>query len=124
MPDKTAADKETAATAIVLSGPELRAGVETDLKYGKVRFGIQRDFELASVTLGSEENTTTETKSTAVNFASSGTYSVSTGFGMEYKNLQIDILLNRHFWNHGPQMIFDSQNGAIAASADVIYTFN
>ena len=115
------------ATTLTVTGPQIRLGAESDLKYGTVRFGIARDFTLlnytsgSTTTVGGTENDTTNTKS--LSFANSGVYAVSTGFGIEYKSLAIDVSLSRFFWVHGPQMFFDSQNGTIATSADVIYTF-
>ena len=116
-------------TTLTITGPQIRMGAETKLKYGTVRFGIARDFAL--LTYDSHSETVVEAGGTNNNensdktfsIATTGTYSVSTGFGLEYNNLKLDVTLSRFFWVHGPQMVFDSQNGTLATSADVIYTF-
>ncbi len=114
-------------TTLSITGPQIRMGVESKLKYGIVRFGIARDFALLvydthSETVASGTNND-ENSDKTFSIATTGTYSVSTGIGLEYNHLKIDVTLNRFFWVHGPQMVFDSQNGTIATSADVIYTF-
>lgn len=113
-------------TATLIGGPRIRLGLEKDIKYGALRFGINRDIDFIS---SSKEDGSAAGVSTGTS-KDSGTgrndsYSIITGWGMDYKNLKIDIVLNSRFWNSGPQMIFDSNNGTdtLGTRADIIYTF-
>jgi len=126
--DKVTSD-ENNETSLSISGPQFRMGAETALKHGVVRFGITRDFDLFSYNSKTQTpkigavNDANSQKILDIGIGTSGSYSVSTGFGLEYNDLKIDFILRNIFWLSGPQMIFDARNGTIATSASMLYVF-
>jgi hypothetical protein len=120
-------------SALVIGGPQIRIGLEKDIKYGVLRFGIQRNINFYSNgstdwTYGGSTGTAGDTVNDTESFDSSGigtngNMTVRTGWGLEYDNLKIDIMLTDTFWRSGPQMIFDSSLGSIGTRADVVYSF-
>lgn len=124
--DKATSEK-TKDNTLMITAPQIRLGIESDIKYGKLRFGIYRDIDLLNY------NSSSETPNNGANnddnsdktfdLISDGSYFFGAGYGMQYKNLKIDITISNAFWIRGPQMIFDTQAGALGGSADVIYTF-
>jgi len=125
--DKADPTDRTRINSIRIGGPHIRLGLETDIKYGKLRFGIQRNMDLyvyrdARNTFQSGANSD-DVDDLESGIGKNASYAFVSGYGMEYKNLKIDLTLNNNFWVSGPQMIFDSQFGTFGLSADVLYTF-
>lgn len=124
---KTTSEAATQWTLNV-TAPLIRLGVESDIFYGKLRFGISRQLNLINyMRTRSTPNTGLVNDSEEGNvlaIASNGSYTFGAGYGIAFKNLKIDLTLDNDIWVRGPQKIFDTQAGPIAASADVIYMFN
>ena len=53
----------------------------------------------------------------------SGSYRIVSGLGYNYKNLQVNVVLNNKLWESGPQMFFDSNLGKIFTTLDLVYSF-
>jgi len=104
-------------------GPNLALGLEKAIKYGVLRFGVNRTFNIYQT---DQTETTVGGTTTKVNYNSrgyDGSYAISTGWGLDYENLKIDLVLVAAFWDSGPQMVFDASGGPLASRADIVYMF-
>jgi len=106
-------------------GPAFALGLEKPIKYGVLRFGINRTITLYET---EQQKTTDSAGNTLVDAndnrrGADGAYNVATGWGLNYENLKIDLVLNSTFWARGPQMVFDASGGALAGRADIVYEF-
>jgi hypothetical protein len=119
-------------TDLTIGGPQIRIGLEKDIKYGVLRFGIERNINFYSDSSsdttagasGAAGNTVADTSSSnSGGIGTNGNMTVRTGWGLEYDNLKVDIMITDTFWRSGPQMIFDSSLGSIGTRADIVYTF-
>jgi len=99
----------------------IAAGIETYISNFDFRVGINRTNTLFRSSGSKLENGTT-TEDSESHIGSSSGYGIATGLGYNYKDLQINVLLNNNIFNSGPQMIFDSNAGNIFASFDVVYS--
>lgn len=124
-------DKDT-FSGMLFGGPRFRAGLEVELlKWAKVRFGITRTINLyessEDVDLdplgGGSDTEPDEFKEEESGIGKSGNYIFASGVGLNFGNLQIDVVLNSQFWVTGPQMIFGNYP-PLGIRADVIYQFN
>jgi len=113
--------------SLLIVSPQIRLGLETDIKFGKLRFGLQRDLNFlfyrdrdSKIQSGTNSDSNGEKR---FDFLQNGSYTFTSGIGFEYKKLAIDLTLNNQIWTSGPQMLFDTGNGGIGVSADVIYTY-
>ncbi|MDH5258511.1 MAG: hypothetical protein OEX07_10905 [Gammaproteobacteria bacterium] len=120
------ADKQT-ITELVITAPQVRMGLESDMKYGVLRFGIARNFTLLNYDSRKQEPengaAADSNSQSTFDIATTGSYTFSSGVGFNYKNLQLDLNLNNTFWVRGPQFLFDSAAGQLGTSADLLYTF-
>ena len=113
-------NKQTQRTVM---GPNVALGLEKSIKYGVLRFGINRQFNIYQTDQTKTTNGGATTVDSNLNSRGyGGNYAITTGWGLEYENLKIDVVLNPLFWSHGPQMIFDGTN-ALGTRADIVYTF-
>ena len=106
-------------------GPMFAIGLEKPIKYGALRFGINRMLTLYQT---QQQKTTNNAGTTVVDTndnrrGADGAYTVSTGWGLEYENLKLDLVLNSDFWGEGPQKLFGFSATPIAARADIVYDF-
>lgn len=120
-------EEEDTFSQLILGGPRLRMGLEAKLNFLQLRFGLIRSIDFYSSTTNVQEiangteNDEIETKNSGI--GRNGTYTFSSGLGIVYKNLKINLILNNEFWNSGPQMFFKDNAGNLAAAADVIFSF-
>ena len=112
-----------------LSGPQIRLGLESDINYGKLRFGIARGIDILNYnsqarTEAPRVGAANDTNSTKTfDFIGNGVYAFSAGYGVEYKHLKVDITLMNDIWVKGPQKLFSSAAGPLGGEASVIYTY-
>ncbi|MFH1851337.1 MAG: hypothetical protein ABIA75_03250 [Candidatus Neomarinimicrobiota bacterium] len=125
--DKAVKETDTGSNFII-GGPRFRVGLETDFKYGKLRFGINRNINFFNRNKNVEETNSgtnvDEDEYVVSGIGSNGSYSFVSGLGFTYGNLNLDLILNNTFWCTGPQMIINTTYGTFCASADVSYYFN
>lgn len=122
---------KTKNTTFRITGPAIKLGLESDINYGKLRFGISRSIDVFNYDStdetkektppGDVNNDTAE--STTFDFIGNGAYQFAAGYGVEYKHLQVDITLMNDIWVKGPQKLFSSAAGPLGAEASVIYTY-
>ncbi|MCF7808909.1 MAG: hypothetical protein K9N38_10370 [Candidatus Marinimicrobia bacterium] len=107
--------------------PIVNLGLEAQLKYAALRFGMQRTLTMLgySSTTNTYVSGTTDDEDTSSLFTlgGNGSYTYNAGMGFNYGPLTVDILINNSFWITGPQMIFDGTFGALGICADLVYTF-
>lgn len=131
---------EISDSEFIIGGPRFHLGVEGDMGFLKLRFGLMRTIRFYSKYEYSEdwpsnyyyyyyyglidegENSDTYEYSES-GIGQGGYYIFSSGLGVELGNVQIDLVLNNDFWVSGPQMIFGSSSGTLGVFADVTYTF-
>jgi len=107
--------------------PTVNLGLEAELKYTTLRFGMVRS--LKTLDLMSMSNTydsdTNDDEDTTTDFVlgGNGSYTYNAGLGFNYGALQIDILVNNNLWITGPQMIFNDLYGTLGLCADLVYSF-
>ncbi|MFV2057249.1 MAG: hypothetical protein ACC707_12325 [Thiohalomonadales bacterium] len=104
---------------LALGGPRIRVGLEKDIKYGVFRFGIYRTIDFYYSNKNESGGNTSDTSG----FGQRGNYAITTGWGFNYKKLQIDVILTDNFWSSGPQLIFDGSQGPLSARTDIRYSF-
>ena len=105
---------------LVLGGPRIRLGLEKDIKYGVLRFGVRRDIDFY---YSDKTSTSGAANDNTSGVGKNGSYTITTGWGFTYRKLQIDIVLNDIFWSSGPQLVFDGSLGSIGTRADIVYNF-
>ncbi|MCF7825595.1 MAG: hypothetical protein K9M55_00095 [Candidatus Marinimicrobia bacterium] len=110
-----------------LVAPIFNVGLEANLKYASLRFGLERQITTLGFTSsksvyvsGSVDD---EDSYSTFSLGGNGVYNYTAGMGFNYGDLQLDILLNNTFWITGPQMIFNDLYGTLGICADLIYTF-
>jgi len=121
-------DNETdTGSFFTIGGPRFRIGLETGFKYGKLRFGINRNINFFNrskyVNETNSETSVDEDEYVVSGIGSNGSYNFVSGLGFTYGNLNLDLILNNTFWCTGPQMIFNTTYGTLGASADLSYYF-
>lgn len=117
-------DQEQSMSSFVIGGPSLRIALEADIvKYTKLRFGIERDIVFFSSGKAEEVFGSSEEKVSATSIGDYGNLYINSGMGFQIGNLTIDIMLNKAFWENGPQMLFTDAHGNISFMTDVTYAF-
>ncbi len=107
--------------------PTINIGLEADLKYTTLRFGMER--RITSLGYSSQKEvyisgaTDDEDTSSRFTLGGNGAYVYNAGMGFNYGQLQLDILVNNNFWITGPQMIFNDLYGTLGVCADLVYTY-
>jgi len=123
----TGSETKDTSMSFGIVAPVFNLGLEAQLKYAALRFGMSRQL----TTLGYTSTTNTYVSGTVddedtyskFTIGANGLYAYNAGMGFDYGPLQIDILVNNNIWIGGPQMIFDGTLGAIGICADLVYTF-
>ncbi|MBN1998951.1 hypothetical protein JW935_15435 [candidate division KSB1 bacterium] len=114
---------EDTAGEFAVGGPSLRIGLEADVKFAQVRFGVQRDFTLFGSASAKQVYGESEQEVTASGIGQNGNLYINSGLGFTLGNLKIDVMLNKAFWENGPQMIFNDTQGDLTLMTDVTYSF-
>ncbi|NQT25941.1 hypothetical protein HQ585_11335 [candidate division KSB1 bacterium] len=124
---------EASESDFMIGGPRFHLGVEGDMGFLNLRFGLMRmirfyskeeysqDYPAYPWYYGDNNGDTYEYSESGI--GQGGYYIFSSGIGVELGNVQIDLILNDDFWVSGPQMIFGSSWGTLGVFADVTYTF-
>ncbi len=108
---------------ITLGGPSLRIGLEADIKFAQVRFGVQKDIILFKTESATDSFGENEDKVSESGIGKNGNLYINSGLGFTFSNLKIDLVLNKTFWESGPQMLFNDTDGNLSVMTDIIYTF-
>ncbi len=97
-------------------------GLEMNFNNLDLRIGINRNKTLYSSQKMSAINIDDREASLSY-IGRSGSYRIVSGLGYNYKNLQVNVVLNNKIWESGPQIFFDSNLGKIFTTLDLVYTF-
>lgn len=117
-------DQKIEENHLIIGGPRLRIGLELKINFLQLRFGFIRSIDFYSSGSTFQEIATDdeiEIKSSGI--GQHGTYSFLSGLGIEYKNFNINLLINNKFWITGPQMLFNDNAGDFALASDIVYNF-
>jgi len=120
-------EAEDTYIAFGIVAPVFNIGLEANLKYTSLRFGIERQITTLGFTSQKQVYVSgaTDDEDTYSTFAlgGNGVYNYNAGMGFNYGPLKLDILVNNNFWITGPQMIFNDLYGTLGVCADLVYTF-
>ncbi len=123
----TPGESTTTYNYLSIVAPTVNLGLEAELKYATLRFGMVRSLKtlgIATMTRTVDSGTVDDENTTSdIILGANGSYTYNAGLGFNYGALKLDILLNNALWITGPQMIFNSAYGTLGICADLIYTF-
>jgi len=125
------AENEEITTRLAMMFPNCSVGLETETKWGDFRFGFEKGMYLFDYDGSSFEDTDSSATSqfdfdeqSTTQIGDKGYYSFRTGWGFQWGDFGLDIVLNRKIWESGPQLLFNTNNGnELASTADIYYNF-